>query len=197
MDAEASTPPIRSPSAGCCRSPGRKATPMMMVDVLSGILLGLPFGKHVSSMYHDLSAGRELNAYRSEPGLFHHLNPHSVKISASPRKQCRCRRRASAKCFTPGRIAMLREMESEKRHRNRRRYLSILNFKCYLPAFLHHKDPSPVNTLLLSWAFTPRLVVDMSEPGRKRNLHQRAQRNRSAGSISHGRIAAETQHAGR
>ncbi|MGX7418752.1 ureidoglycolate dehydrogenase [Carnobacterium gallinarum] len=33
---------------------------MMMVDVLSGILLGLPFGKHVSSMYHDLSAGREL-----------------------------------------------------------------------------------------------------------------------------------------
>ena len=31
---------------------------MMMVDVLSGILLGLPFGKHVSSMYHDLSAGR-------------------------------------------------------------------------------------------------------------------------------------------
>lgn len=33
---------------------------MMMVDMLSGILLGLPFGKHVSSMYHDLSKGREL-----------------------------------------------------------------------------------------------------------------------------------------
>lgn len=33
---------------------------MMMVDVLSGILLGLPFGKHVSSMYHDLTQGREL-----------------------------------------------------------------------------------------------------------------------------------------
>ncbi len=33
---------------------------MMMVDVLSGMLLGLPFGKHVSSMYHDLSQGREL-----------------------------------------------------------------------------------------------------------------------------------------
>ena len=33
---------------------------MMMVDILSGVLLGLPFGKHVSSMYHDLSAGREL-----------------------------------------------------------------------------------------------------------------------------------------
>ncbi|MGF1726881.1 ureidoglycolate dehydrogenase [Photobacterium nomapromontoriensis] len=33
---------------------------MMMVDILSGILLGLPFGKHVSSMYDDLSVGREL-----------------------------------------------------------------------------------------------------------------------------------------
>ncbi|MGX7244650.1 ureidoglycolate dehydrogenase [Enterococcus quebecensis] len=33
---------------------------MMMVDILSGILLGVPFGKHVSSMYHDLSKGREL-----------------------------------------------------------------------------------------------------------------------------------------
>ncbi|WP_217587207.1 ureidoglycolate dehydrogenase [Lentibacillus saliphilus] len=33
---------------------------MMMVDVLSGVLLGLPFGKNVSSMYHDLEKGREL-----------------------------------------------------------------------------------------------------------------------------------------
>ena len=33
---------------------------MMLVDVFSGVLLGVPFGKHVSSMYHDLSQGREL-----------------------------------------------------------------------------------------------------------------------------------------
>lgn len=33
---------------------------MMMVDVFSGVLLGVPFGKHVSSMYHDLSKGRNL-----------------------------------------------------------------------------------------------------------------------------------------
>lgn len=33
---------------------------MMMVDVLSGIMLGVPFGKHVSSMYEDLSKGRRL-----------------------------------------------------------------------------------------------------------------------------------------
>lgn len=33
---------------------------MMMVDILSGVMLGLPFGKHVSSMYEDLSRGRDL-----------------------------------------------------------------------------------------------------------------------------------------
>lgn len=33
---------------------------MMMVDVLSGVMLGVPFGKHVSSMYEDLSKGRDL-----------------------------------------------------------------------------------------------------------------------------------------
>ncbi len=33
---------------------------MMMIDVLSGVLLGLPSGKHVSSMYHDLTEGRNL-----------------------------------------------------------------------------------------------------------------------------------------
>jgi len=33
---------------------------MMMVDVLSGILLGLPFGKHVTSMYDKISEGRDL-----------------------------------------------------------------------------------------------------------------------------------------
>ncbi len=33
---------------------------MMMVDILCGSLLGVPFGQHVSSMYADLSAGRDL-----------------------------------------------------------------------------------------------------------------------------------------
>lgn len=33
---------------------------MMMVDTLSGIMLGVPSGAHVSSMYHDLSEGRGL-----------------------------------------------------------------------------------------------------------------------------------------
>ncbi len=33
---------------------------MMMVDIFSGVLTGVPFGKHVSSMYYDCSKGREL-----------------------------------------------------------------------------------------------------------------------------------------
>lgn len=33
---------------------------MMMVDILAGTLLGLPFGKHVSSMYADLTEKRNL-----------------------------------------------------------------------------------------------------------------------------------------
>ena len=33
---------------------------MMMVDILAGSLLGLPFGKHVSSMYADLTEKRRL-----------------------------------------------------------------------------------------------------------------------------------------
>jgi len=33
---------------------------MFMVDILSGVLLGLPFGSRVSSMYNDLTTGRNL-----------------------------------------------------------------------------------------------------------------------------------------
>jgi len=36
---------------------------MMMVDVLSGILLGLPFGNKVSSMYHNLTEYRNLGQF--------------------------------------------------------------------------------------------------------------------------------------
>ena len=36
---------------------------MMMIDILSGSLLGLPFGKHVTSMYEDLSEYRRLGQF--------------------------------------------------------------------------------------------------------------------------------------
>ncbi|PLS32521.1 ureidoglycolate dehydrogenase [Carnobacterium maltaromaticum] len=56
---------------------------MMMVDILSGMLLGLPFGKHVSSMYHDLSAGRELGQLHIviNPAFFTDLDLFKENIS--------------------------------------------------------------------------------------------------------------------
>ena len=56
---------------------------MMMVDVLSGVLLGVPFGKHVSSMYHDLSKGRELGQLHIviNPEFFVGLEPFKQTIS--------------------------------------------------------------------------------------------------------------------
>ncbi|GAA5112251.1 ureidoglycolate dehydrogenase [Orbus sasakiae] len=57
---------------------------MMMVDIFSGILLGLPFGKHVSSMYADLSKGRELGHLHIviNPAFFIGLEPFKHAMSA-------------------------------------------------------------------------------------------------------------------
>jgi len=56
---------------------------MMMVDILSGILLGLPFGKHVSSMYADLSKGRDLGHMHIviDPSRFRNLDDFKRDIS--------------------------------------------------------------------------------------------------------------------
>lgn len=56
---------------------------MMMVDILSGVLLGVPFGHHVSSMYHDLSEGRNLGQLYIvlDPAKF--TNPESFKSNMS------------------------------------------------------------------------------------------------------------------
>ncbi|ASN06744.1 ureidoglycolate dehydrogenase [Virgibacillus necropolis] len=55
----------------------------MMVDVLSGILLGLPFGNKVSSMYHDLSEGRNLGQLHLviNPEKFSSINSFKQNIS--------------------------------------------------------------------------------------------------------------------
>ncbi|MCG7343804.1 ureidoglycolate dehydrogenase [Sporosarcina sp. ACRSL] len=56
---------------------------MMMVDVLSGILLGLPFGNKVSSMYHDLSEGRNLGQLHIviNPAFFSNIETFRENIS--------------------------------------------------------------------------------------------------------------------
>lgn len=56
---------------------------MMMVDVLSGILLGLPFGNKVTSMYHDLTEGRELGQLHIviDPERFSGINAFKESIA--------------------------------------------------------------------------------------------------------------------
>lgn len=56
---------------------------MMMVDILSGVLLGLPFGSKVSSMYEDLSKGRDLGQLHIviNPAFFTDLKQFKQNIS--------------------------------------------------------------------------------------------------------------------
>lgn len=56
---------------------------MMMVDILSGVLLGLPFGKEVSSMYHNLHEGRNLGQIfiLIDPERFVGLEPFKESIT--------------------------------------------------------------------------------------------------------------------
>lgn len=58
---------------------------MMMVDIFSGILTGVPFGKHVSSMYHDCSKGRELGQMHivMDPNRFVGLETFKKNMSAT------------------------------------------------------------------------------------------------------------------
>src|SRR5699024_9675114 len=60
----------------------------MMVDVLSGILLGLPFGKDVSSMYADMRRGRDLGQLHIviDPARFAGAETFREMISATRRE---------------------------------------------------------------------------------------------------------------
>lgn len=55
----------------------------MMIDVLSGVLLGLPFGNQVSSMYQDLSEGRNLGQLHLviNPEMFSSINSFKENIA--------------------------------------------------------------------------------------------------------------------
>lgn len=60
----------------------------MAIDILSGILVGVPFGKHVSSMYHDLSTGRDLGQLHIviDPARFRPLDAFKADIAATIRE---------------------------------------------------------------------------------------------------------------
>src|SRR5699024_3119041 len=64
---------------------------MMMVDILSGILLGLPFGKNVTSMYEDLTEYRRLGQlhivinpafFTSVDGFLQHITQTMTDLNA-------------------------------------------------------------------------------------------------------------------
>ena len=56
---------------------------MMMVDILSGSLLGVPHGIHVSSMYQDLTKGRDLGQLHIviNPAYFTDLDAFKLQIT--------------------------------------------------------------------------------------------------------------------
>lgn len=61
---------------------------MMMVDILAGTLLGLPFGDEVSSMYTDLTKGRDLGQMFIfiDPSRFIDLNVFKASVSTLKHK---------------------------------------------------------------------------------------------------------------
>lgn len=63
----------------------------MMVDVLSGVLLGLPFGKRASSMYEDLHEGRDLGQLHIvvNPAAFTDLDEFKKNIGVTMRDLAR------------------------------------------------------------------------------------------------------------
>lgn len=90
---------------------------MMMVDVLSGILLGLPFGKNVSSMYHDLTAGRNLGQLHIviNPEYFTNLDNFKEAISQTMQDLSNIKPApGNSKVYYPGERSAIREAAYEK-----------------------------------------------------------------------------------
>ncbi|MCG3087803.1 ureidoglycolate dehydrogenase [Sporosarcina cyprini] len=90
---------------------------MMMIDILSGVLLGLPFGKHVSSMYHDLTAGRELGQLHIviDPGAFTSTELFRESISGMMKELNEVKPAPGFnQVLYPGQDALLKEQEAMK-----------------------------------------------------------------------------------
>ncbi|MBB4825276.1 ureidoglycolate dehydrogenase (NAD+) [Sporosarcina luteola] len=90
---------------------------MMMIDILSGVLLGLPFGKHVSSMYHDLTAGRELGQLHIviDPGAFTSTDLFRESISSMMKELNEVKPAPGFdQVLYPGQDALMKEQESMK-----------------------------------------------------------------------------------
>ena len=90
---------------------------MMMVDVLSGIMLGVPFGRHVSSMYEDLSKGRCLGHIHIviDPARFVPVEQFKKDMSQVLDELAQIRPASGfAKVYYPGERGMLRRQKYEE-----------------------------------------------------------------------------------
>lgn len=90
---------------------------MMMVDILSGIMLGVPFGQHVSSMYEDLSKGRELGQLHIviDPSRFISLDLFKKNMSQVLDELSRMKPAAgNDKVYYPGERGLLRMKRYEE-----------------------------------------------------------------------------------
>jgi ureidoglycolate dehydrogenase (NAD+) len=90
---------------------------MMMVDILSGIMLGVPFGKHVSSMYADLSKGRDLGQLHIviDPSRFTNLESFKKNMSDSLDELAQMKpAKGNDKVYYPGERALLRKAKYDK-----------------------------------------------------------------------------------
>ncbi|MFM1524401.1 MULTISPECIES: ureidoglycolate dehydrogenase [Helcococcus] len=90
---------------------------MMMVDIFSGILLGLPFGAGVSSMYKDLSKGRELGQFLlvMDPAKFGDKDAFLENISKSMTELNNSKPATGYdKVYYPGERAIIRKEVSDR-----------------------------------------------------------------------------------
>ncbi len=87
---------------------------MMMVDILSGVLLGVPFGKGVSSMYSDLTKGRNLGQIHIiiNPSFFTDPKTFKANITKTIDELSHIKPSSeSLKVFYPGERSKLKEEE--------------------------------------------------------------------------------------
>ena len=90
---------------------------MMMVDILSGVLLGVPFGKHVSSMYEDLSKGRDLGQLHIviDPNKFIGLERFKKDITTTMEELASIKpAEGFDKVYYPGERGLLRKAKYDK-----------------------------------------------------------------------------------
>ena len=89
----------------------------MMVDVLSGSLLGLPTGQNVSSMYNDLTKGRDLGQFHLviNPEMFVGLEQFKQNLSNTMDELNAVKpAEGFSQVFVPGERALTREAEYER-----------------------------------------------------------------------------------